>query len=212
LAYHLAICGSTAQSIINFCTKMAQIFSLKIVLNAALITGCFFLFGCENKLEDVQNINSKSIGKDVAKDVAIKYTIRGKKKAILKGPVMYRVQDTVTYIEFINTVHVDFFNINDSIESTLDAMYAKYNDGQSKIFLKDSVRIINIIGDTLFCNELYWDRSKTGQEFYTDKPVRIRRKTEIIDGTAMQARQDFKEWNVVNPVGFLRVKSVDFPK
>lgn len=177
----------------------------------ALFWGCIFLQGCQNKLEDVKNALSKSIGKDEATNVAIKYSIKGKKKAILTGPLMFRVQDTVTYIEFTKSMHVDFFDINDSIESTLDAKYAKYNDGQSKVFLKDSVKIINILGDTLFCEELYWDRSKLNQEFYTDKPVRIRRKTEIIDGTGMQARQDFKEWNIVNPIGFLRVKSVDFP-
>jgi LPS export ABC transporter protein LptC len=177
----------------------------------ALLWGCIFLCSCQNKLQDVKNALSKPIGKDEATDVVIKYSIQGKKKAVLNGPLMYRVQDTVTYIEFTKTVHVNFFNINDSIESTLDAKYAKYNDGQSKVFLKDSVKIINVLGDTLFCDELYWDRSKLNQEFYTDKPVRIRRKTEIIDGTSMQARQDFKEWNVVNPIGFLRVKSVDFP-
>lgn len=181
------------------------------ILKAALITGCFFLFSCENKTADVQSINEKGISKDEAKNVVIHYTVNGKRKAILTGPVMYRVQDTITYVEFPRGMHVDFFGLNDSVESKLDARYAKYKDSQSKIFLKDSVRVINILGDTLFCDELYWDRNITGAEFYTDKPVRIRQKTRIIDGTAMQARQDFQEWNVEHSVGFLRVKSNDFP-
>ena len=179
---------------------------------AALLAGCFFLFGCENKLEDVKNVNSKSVGKDEAINVNIKYSIGGRKKAVLTSPLMYRVLNVDNYVEFPKTIHVDFYNdAGDTLESRLDAMYAKYQESQSKVFLKDSVKVINRMGDTLYCNELYWDRAKTNQEFDTDKPVRIRRKMEIIDGTGMQARQDFKEWKVENPVGFVRVKSAEFP-
>lgn len=187
----------------------ARIFDIKKM--AAVLTGCFFLFGCENKLEDV-NPGPKSVGKDEAINVNIKYSIGGRKKAVLTSPLMYRVLNAENYVEFPKTIHVDFYNnAGDTLESRLDAHYAKYQESQSKVFLKDSVKVINRMGDTLYCDELYWDRSKTNQEFYTDKPVRIRRKMEIIDGTGMQARQDFKEWNVENPVGILRVKSAEFP-
>ncbi len=178
---------------------------------AALATGCFFLCSCENKLAEVAAINTKGIGKDEAKKVVIHYTVNGKRKAILTGPIMYRVQDTVTYLEFPKGMHVDFYGLTDSVESKVDARYAKYKDSQSKMFLKDSVRVINILGDTLYCDELYWDRSITGAEFFTDKPVRIRRKTQIIDGVGMDARQDFTEWHIVHPKGFVKVSNAEFP-
>jgi len=127
------------------------------------------------------------------------------------GPLMYRVEDTVPYIEFPKTVHVDFFNEKDSLESKLDARYAKYKESQSKVFLKDSVRVINIKGDTLYCDELYWDRNKTGTEFYTDKPVRIRTKTHIINGIGMDAKQDFTEWHIIQSTGFVKVPASQFP-
>jgi len=179
---------------------------------AVLISGCFFLWSCENKLADVQNINTKAIGKDEAKNVAIRYSIGGKKKAVLTAPLMYRVQGAEHYTEFPNTLHVDFYNEKgDSIESRLDAKYAKYKDVESIVFLKDSVRVINTLGDTLFCHELYWNRAKTNQEFYTEKSVRIRTRKQIIDGIGMEARQDFKEWHIVQPVGFLKVPGSEFP-
>lgn len=59
---------------------------------AAIVTGCFFLWSCENKLNDVKDINSKSVGKDTAKNVTIRYSLGGNKKAVLTAPVMYRVQ------------------------------------------------------------------------------------------------------------------------
>ncbi|MEN9569700.1 MAG: export transporter periplasmic protein LptC [Bacteroidota bacterium] len=179
---------------------------------AACTAGCFFLLGCENKIEDVRAINADAVGKDVATNVTIRYSTAGKKKAVLTSPIMYRVLTSDSYVEFPNTIHVDFFNATgDSLESKLDARYAKYQDNRSIVFLKDSVRVINIMGDTLYCHELYWDRSKTNQEFYTDKPVRIRRKMEIIDGIGLDARQDFKEWHIVQPVGFIKVPGSQFP-
>ena len=91
-------------------------------------------------------------------------------------------------------------------------MYGKYFELESKVFLKDSVKVINILGDTLYCNELWWDRSRVGNEFYTDKPVRIRRKMEIINGTGMQAAQDFKNWVILNPSqGLMKVANSQFP-
>jgi LPS export ABC transporter protein LptC len=182
-----------------------------ITIVAAFLTGCFFLYSCENKLSDVEKFNKKDIAREEGKNVVIKYSIGGKKKAILTGPIMYRVQDTLPYIEFPKNIHVDFFDLGDTIESKLDARYARYIETQSKVFLKDSVRVINVKGDTLYCDELYWDRSHTGTEFYTDKPVRIRTRTQILNGIGMEARQDFKEYHIVHPTGIVQVPTSQFP-
>lgn len=180
-------------------------------LSAAILTGCFFLYSCENKLEEIEKYNKKDIAVEVGKNVIIKYSVGGNKKAVLTGAIMNRVQDTVPYVEFPNKLHVDFFDLRDSIESKLDANYARYKETQSKVYLKDSVRVINVKGDTLYCNELYWDRSRTGAEFYTDKPVRIRTKTEVINGIGMEARQDFKEYHIIQSTGSLKVGATQFP-
>lgn len=187
------------------------ILSRHIISLAAIFCGCFFLNSCESDENAIKNFNAKTVGIEEAKTVTIRYSIAGKQKAILTGPVMYRVQDTVPYIEFPKTLHVDFFDESDSIESKLDARYAKYKDSQSKVFLKDSVTVINIKGDTLHCDELYWDRSRTGVEFYTEKPVRIRTRTHIIDGIGMEASQDFKEWHIIQSTGFIKVPNSQFP-
>ncbi len=183
-----------------------------IKFGAAFITGCFFLCGCENDEQEISDLYNRKAGVEEAKDVTVKYSLGGKRKALLVSPVMYRVQDTVAYIEFPKTLHVDFFGANDSVESKLDARYGKYKETQSKVFLKDSVRVINIKGDTLYCDELYWDRDKTGKEFYTDKPVRIRTKDHIIDGIGMEAKQDFKEWHIMESTGFLKVPASQLPQ
>jgi len=178
---------------------------------AALITGCFFIAGCENTDEEIKLATTKRIGVEEAKEVNINYSINGKTKARLNAPVMLRYQDTIPYSEFPKTIHADFYDDSLIIESRLDAKYGRYMESENKVFLKDSVRVINNKGDTLYCNELYWDRSRTGQEFYTDKPVRVRTKTHIIDGTGLNAPQDFSNWEILEPRGFVKVPASQFP-
>lgn len=185
-----------------------------IQLSAAFILSCTFLLGCENSDEEIRDASKKSLGVEEAVKVNINYTLAGKIKAILQSPLMLRVQDTVPYVEFPKKIHVDFYNDSSVIESILDAKYAKYIENQSKILLKDSVRFIGLKnGDTLYCDELYWDRNRPVYQFYTDKPVRIRTKMQIINGTGFETSQDFKDKHVINPTNsIIRVEGSQFPE
>ena len=182
------------------------------LLPAAFIMICGFLVSCENSLDEINKITAKKIGVETAKGVTIIYTIGSKTKSRITAPLMLRHQEAVPYIEFTKTIHADFFDDSLRVESTMDAHYAKYNETESKVFLKDSVVVINTKGDTLYCNELYWDRKRTGEEFYTDKPVRIRTRTEILDGDGLDAPQDFHNWHLINGRGIVRVSSSEFPE
>ena len=183
--------------------KYVQAFSFPVLVS-------IILFSC-NSDNELSEYNTKNLGIEEIKNADINYTLGGKAKAKLLSPLMLRVQDVNPFVEFPKTLHVDFFNENGEIDSRLDALYGKYFEKESKVFLKDSVKVINILGDTLYCNELWWDRNRTGNEFYTDKAVRIRCKLQIIDGIGMQASQDFKSWVIINPVGVINVPNTQFP-
>lgn len=184
----------------------------KIILKAALILCCFFVLSCENTQEDLQKFSpNKRIAVEEAKEVKIIYTLGEKTSARLLAPLMLRHQTNTPYLEFTKGVHADFFDDSLKVESKLDARYAKYTESESKVFLRDSVVVFNILGDTLFCEELYWDRNNSGSEFYTDKPVRIRTPTRIIDGDGLDAPQDFKSWHIINGRGFARIPAGEFP-
>ncbi len=183
-----------------------------IIIKAALILGCFFVYGCENSDIAIKQLTEKGTGVEEAKGVDIIYSLGARTKAKLTAPLMLRHQDTIPYLEFTKTVHADFYNDSLNIESKMDAHYARYMESESKVFLRDSVVVFNTKGDTLYCNELYWDRSRLGQEFYTDKPVRIRTRTHILDGDGLDAPQDFKTWHLINGRGIVRVPEEEFPE
>jgi LPS export ABC transporter protein LptC len=183
------------------------------IILAVLLLGCFFVSSCENSKDDIAQLSGTNrIGIEEAKGVTIVYNIGAKTSARVSAPLMLRHQESVPFIEFTKTIHVDFFDDSLQVESKLDAHYAKYFEAESKVFLKDSVVVFNTKGDTLYCEELYWDRNRKGQEFYTDKPVRIRTPTHIINGDALDAPQDFKSWHIINGKGIVRISSSEFPQ
>ena len=186
-------------------------FHISSYFKAILVLGCFFVSSCENSLEDINNLTSKRVGVETAKGVTIIYSVGAQTKSKIKAPLMLIHEEITPYIEFTKTIHADFFDDSLHIESTMDAHYAKYLETESKVFLKDSVVVINRNGDTLYCNELYWDRNRTGHEFYTDKPVRIRTPTYFLDGDGLDAPQDFRTWHLINGRGIVRVNSQEFP-
>jgi hypothetical protein len=183
----------------------------KRLAHLSIVTLSLLLSACGNTDGEWESMNSKSLGVEEVKNVDINYTLGGRAKAKLLSPLMLRVQDDKPYVEFPKKLHVDFFNETGTVDSRLDALYGKYYELESKVFLKDSVVVINVLGDTLYCHELWWDRNRPGFEFYTQKSVRIRRKMEVIDGVGMEARQDFKEWVIKESRGFIKVPSSQFP-
>jgi len=192
---------------------MPATFRHKIFFTALLAAGCFVPLSCENSPEQLNQFNGiRKIGIEEARQVTIIYSVGEKTKARLTAPYMLRHELDTPYVEFTKTLHTDFFDDSLRVESRLNAHYGRYMETDSKVYLKDSVVVSNVKGDTLYCNELYWDRARVGKEFYTDKPVRIRTPTEIIDGDGLDAPQDFKSWHVINGRGTVRVSSQEFPK
>lgn len=178
----------------------------------AVSTGCIFFYSCENDRGIVNDMYKKKLGVEEARDIKMNYTTSGRTKAILTAPLMLRVQDTVPYYEFPKSLKANFYNETGQVESILTALYAKYKESQSIVYIRDSVKVINVQkGDTLYCQELYWDRSHRGAEFFTNKPVRIRTKTQVLDGIGMESSQDFSDWRILDPTGILNVPAAKFP-
>ena len=169
-------------------------------LIAALLVSCFFVFSCENDIRKVDNLLKKKTAVEEALNITSYMSQEGMMKARLKAPYMIRYQSDSAYVEFPKTLHVDFYDDSLDIESTLDARYARYREYEGKVFLKDSVVVINILkGDTLRTDELWWDQDK--EEFYTDKPVRIHQPDKTIYGKGLKAAQDFSSYDIYNITG-----------
>ena len=165
----------------------------KIFLPAAL-SGCLFFPSCSNDIEKVNAFFQQKTGVDEAVDVESFMSQGGRMKARLRSPLMLRYQDTLPRMEFPKSLHVDFFDSTLQVQSQVDARFGRYLEALNRILLKDSVWVFNLQGDTLFCQELWWEQN--AMEFHTDKPVRIHRPGMIINGIGLKAPQDFKTFTI----------------
>ncbi len=128
----------------------------------------------------------------------------GVMKARLTAPLMIRAMSDTLYVEFPQSLHVDFYNEDTVIETRLDSKYGKYYEALNKVYLRDSVVVINIQGDTLKAPDLWWNQN-TGK-FYTDKyAIYHGINKNIYGGEGMEATQDLNSIIFKKPTGTVKV-------
>ncbi|MCX6318190.1 MAG: LPS export ABC transporter periplasmic protein LptC [Bacteroidetes bacterium] len=171
-----------------------------------------FFYSCENDEKRIQDWTKKIVLQEEATNVESFLSQEGKLRARLTAPLMYRVSADTFYTEFPKSLHVDFYNDSTVVkESWLDCRYGKYFDNLNKVYLRDSVVVINIKGDTLKCQDLWWDQNT--KLFYTDKYAEYRTlDKKIYPGKGLEATQDFSRVTFKEVTGQLKVKEGGFPE
>ncbi|MFT3932057.1 MAG: LPS export ABC transporter periplasmic protein LptC [Chitinophagaceae bacterium] len=176
---------------------------------------CIWLCSCENDLKELPDDGkAKRSALDEGHDIQIYMSQGGKVKGKLSAPLMYIYQSVnpgdSSYTEFPKTLHIDFYNDSLQKESQLDALYAKDRSWENRVFLKGNVVVINVIkGDTLRCEELWWDKNK--QKFYTDKPARYSQHDHFVNygRNGLEAKQDLSDLTFYDNSGTLPVPKED---
>ena len=182
---------------------MTDLFLYKNFLKAALAGSCFLFMACENDPKEIDAWTKDKIMVEVGKNIETLISEGSHLKARLTAPDMLRYQADTIYVEFPNTLKVDFYNVNGLVESHLDSKYGKYFESMNRVLLKDSVVVFNFQGDTLQTEELWWDQNS--QKIYTSKPVRIRKGGNLIFGVGMDATQDLSDIVIRKVTGTLAV-------
>jgi LPS export ABC transporter protein LptC len=86
----------------------------------------------------------------------------------------------------------------------LDALYGKYYESLNKVYLRDSVLIYNLQGDSMRSPDLWWDQNT--QRIYTDKKVWVKKGGTVLTGqNGMDSRQDLSDINIKQASGLVDV-------
>lgn len=166
----------------SFCARSSALFLLLP----------FFLLACENDLQKVNEDTARKPNLEEAYNIQSFLSQNGKLRAKLVSPFMLRYAMDTSFLEFPKTLHVDFYDSTGGVESQVNARYGKYFETRSQVYLRDSVVVFNIKGDTLRTPDLWWDQNT--RKFYTANRVRIHRKDQrIIGGKGMEATQDLND-------------------
>lgn len=156
---------------------------------------CLLLLSCENDMGKVNEDNLRKPNVETAYKIESFLSQNGKLRAKLTAPLMLRYALDTSYLEFPKKLHVDFFDSTAKVESQVDARYGKYYESRAQVYLRDSVVVFNVKGDTLWSPDLWWDQN--AKKFHTDKLVRIHRKGQsIIGGRGLDAKQDLTDISI----------------
>ncbi len=178
---------------------------------AASLLSCFFLLSCENDESKVNDWTKKVVMKEEATDIESYLSQDGILKARLTAPLMYRVEADTLYVEFPNSLHCDFYDSTQTVETRLDALYGKYFENLNKVYLRDSVVVISTKGDTLRSHDLWWDQNKG--LFYTEKSAAYKGPDKtIFGGKGLEATQDLRRITFKETTGNMKVSANGFPE
>ena len=162
-------------------------------------------------MKTVEAWTKNKVMTEEAKTVECYMSEHGVMRAKLTAPQMLRVLGDTIYVEFSKTLHVDFYNDSTKIESWLDAKYGKYFENFNKVYLRDSVVVINTKGDTLRTPELWWDQNT--KLLYTDKVAHYDTKDKhIIGENGLEATQDLTRITFKSPIGTVLTSENGSPK
>ena len=183
----------------------------KLVFQIVMLLGSVFMPGCENDEQTIQDWSKKKIMVEEGKGIESYLSQESKVKAKLTAPLMLRYETDSVVVEFPKSLHVDFYDDSTRIESWLDSKHGKYFETLNKVYLWDSVVVINVKGDTLKSSDLWWDQNT--KLFYTDKYAEYRTKDkQIFPSKGMEVTQDFKRITFKQPTGIVHVSDKEFPQ
>ncbi|MCU0421170.1 MAG: LPS export ABC transporter periplasmic protein LptC [Bacteroidia bacterium] len=161
---------------------------------------------CSNDVEQVKLVSTDSnLPLETGSDVMINYTDSGRTKAIIKAPLLERFSGNEKfYTEMKKGITVKFLKIDGSVESFLTSKYAIRYDRDRKMMARNDVVVLNVKGDTLRTEELYWD--ELAQRVYSDKFVVITTQTEIIKGYGFESDVSFTSPKIYKISGIVNLK------
>lgn len=174
---------------------------------------CLFLItACKNDPEQIRLLTGKNnFHQDRADEVTMLYSKNGKVKGrlfaheYLKNPAA-----KPPYTDLNGRLKVEFFDSTGALEHLLTADSCRIYDAQQNIVVWGNVQIISTKGEQLNTEELIWNNSI--ERFFTEKPVKITTATESLEGSGLEANQDFTWYRILHPKGAVQVKKGEVPQ
>jgi len=176
------------------------------LLSIGLLLSSVLFFSCTNDIEDIADeIDYQNYPSQSAENIEIVRTDSGKIVLKIFAPILehYTPEEAEPYDEFPKGIKVVTYTEYPEVSSSLTCNYAKHEIAKEKWEARDDVVAVNVDGDTLKTEQMFWD-SKT-ELIYSEKPVNIRRPNEIWYGTGFTAKQDFTGWKISNVKGIIPI-------
>lgn len=164
---------------------------------AVLITGTALLSSCEKKREVINDLQIKDLPALSARDVETMYSDSGKVTLVVRSPLIQQFtgkDDPHTL--FPQGLTVLFYDKAVKPQASISSKYARYTEKDELWELRDSVVAVNMQGDILETELLYWSEPK--ESVWSDRFVKITGKDKIIMGTGFESDPRLTRYRIKN--------------
>ena len=104
-----------------------------------------------------------------------------------------------TYQEFPKGIYLEQFDEALTVQASLKADYAYYNEPDQHWTLRGNVHAMNRKGEHFDTQELKWDQ-KT-HRVYSDSAIHITREKSIIEGVGFESNEEMSKYTIMHPTG-----------
>ena len=107
------------------------------------------------------------------------------------------------YQEFPQGIYLEQFDIQLTVEASLKADYAHYDESSQIWLLKGNVHALNRKGEQFDTPELKWNQ-KT-HRVYSDSIIHIKREKSIITGVGFDSNEEMNQYTILHPTGMFPI-------
>ncbi len=182
-------------------------FTYRIYMISIGLILSLMLFSCSNDYREVMsNVDLENRPAQEARNIEIVRTDSGKVIFKMIAPVLMRYSqiEEEPYEEFPEGLTVISYSNYPQIESSITCKYAIHLTKKDLWEAKDDVVAINIEGDTVTTEQLFWDVK--AERIYSDKYVSIRRNDEIMYGMGFESDQMLRNGRIEHFKGSFNLK------
>ena len=190
--------------------------AIQIFYTKAFFTRCIYAVFCvvvlstfackKNDLKQVEELSkAKTIPVEISTGIEVIYTDSALLKAKLKAPLMKRyLSEEDPKIEMPKGVFVEFFDKAGNVNSRLRGDYGIRFLNKNLTKVSGDVEVINLQGDTMNTEELWWDEMK--EKVYSQKFVKVKSKDEIILAEGFESDITFSKYTFYKIKGIIAIK------
>ena len=107
------------------------------------------------------------------------------------------------YQEFPDGIYMEQFDIDLSVQASLKADYAHYDETSQLWTLRGNVHALNRKGEQFETPLMKWDQ-KT-HRVYSDTSIHITRERSIIEGVGFESNEEMSKYTILHPTGIFPI-------
>ena len=174
--------------------------------SAALVLAMFFC-ACRKKevLQDQTTQSREQIAALITDSVNTLISDSGITRYRIEAP-QWLIYDRTEppYQEFPYGIYMEQFDIDLSVQASLKANYAYYDEQQQQWTLRGNVHALNRKGEEFDTPEMKWDQ-KT-HRVYSDTTIHIKREKSIIEGVGFDSNEEMSKYTILHPTGVFPIE------